>query len=279
MVTLGSVMKIIPFPSENSSNPLIRSMWVVEESDGVDIRVKAFPTGYPYLNVICGTTFSIRDHQNAVTETMAYLSGNSRYPFELNMRVIRRALTIQLQPYAIPYLTGIPADEFSDLRVPLDAFSRVLSDFLGKQINSDRESVEVLRNVNSFFDEFADNLTVDPRILGALHEVLNHRGAISPTVIGRGLHLGQRRLQQLFKRHMGMSLKSYTEIVRIQARTYDLLKGRTLDSVVPDGYYDQSHFIHSLKKQTGMSPTAFQKFITSSEHHGAYYISNLFYGT
>lgn len=271
-------MQIIPYPIDKALNGLIRRMWIVEEADGINIKVKAFPTGYPYINVISGTSFSIKDYKDDVTETKAYLSGNSRYPFELSMRVIKRALTIQLQPYAIPYLTGIPANEFSDQRVPLDSFSKILGGYLEEQISSDQKSMGVLRNVNSFFDEFADHLIVDSRVLSVFIEILKQRGNVSPNAMSAYLNLGQRRLQQLFKRNMGMSLKSYTEIVRIQDFTYQVLQGQKLDYVVPDGYHDQSHFIRTLKKQTSMAPKAFQKFITSSEHQGAYSISNLFCG-
>ncbi|WP_422103872.1 helix-turn-helix domain-containing protein [Winogradskyella sp.] len=271
-------MQIIPIQLDSSSKLLIRDMWIVEEANGINIQVKAFPTGYPYINVISGTAFSIKDHKGNTQETTAYISGNSRYPFELNMCVIKRALTIQLQPYAIPYLIGIPADEFSEQRVPLKAFSKQMSDYLGELINSNLKSSKVLQNASSFFKACADNLFVDIRVLKALHEIIKHRGNISVRTINSQLNLSQRRLQQLFRYNLGMSAKSYTEIVKIQNHTFNLLKGQKLDYIVPDGYYDQSHFIHHLKKQTSMSPTVFQKFITSSEHHGAYYVSNLFYG-
>lgn len=62
-------MQIIPAQLDNVSSLLIRNAWIVEESHGINIHVKAFPTGYPYINVISGTKFSIKDHKGEVLET------------------------------------------------------------------------------------------------------------------------------------------------------------------------------------------------------------------
>ncbi|MEM7486096.1 MAG: helix-turn-helix domain-containing protein [Bacteroidota bacterium] len=272
-------MQIIPIQLDSISNRLIRNAWVVEESDGIDIHVRAFPTGYPYINVISGTAFSIKDHKGNLLETTSYLSGNSVYPFDLDMRVIKRALTIQLQPYAIPYLTGIPANEFSELRVPIECFSTYLAERFEALINSDRTSQLVLGEVIKILHGQKPRAAIDKRVQVALEGILDTEGNISVNEINDRLNLSQRRLQQLFQKYLGLSAKSYSKVVRMQSHTFKLLNGKGLDSIVPDGYYDQSHFIHDVKKQTSMSPVAFQKFITSSEHHGAYYMSNLFYGT
>ncbi|GAA4272892.1 helix-turn-helix domain-containing protein [Aquimarina gracilis] len=271
-------MRIIPLPLDKISNILIRNMWIIEETNGININVKAFPTGYPYINVISGTSFTIKNINNNVLETSSYLSGNALTPFELNMSVIKRALTIQLQPYAIPYLTGIPANEFSELRVPIHCFSKYLSERLEELINSDLNSELVLQKVLTILNQYKNEALVDKRVYVALNNILSNRGHISINAINSKINLTQRRLQQLFKMYLGMSAKSYTRIVRMQSHTFKLLNGEKLDTIVPDGYFDQSHFIHDLKKQTSMSPLEFHKFITSSEHHAAYYVSNLFYG-
>lgn len=272
-------MQIIPAHLDSVSNQLIRNAWIVEEESGFDIHVRAFPTGYPYINVISGTKFSLKDHKGDVLETTSYLSGNSINPFELDMRVIKRALTIQLQPYAIPYLTGLPAYEFKNLRVPLNCFSKDMAEHLEILINSDFDSDLVLEEVISFFNKRKEKTQVDPRILSVLHNIMVNEGNISIDKINGQLNLSKRRLQQLFQKHLGLSPKSYSKVVKMQSHTFKLLNGKKLDYIVPDGYYDQSHFIHEMKKQTLMSPLAFQKFITSSDHYGAYYVSNLFYGT
>ncbi|UJH68627.1 AraC family transcriptional regulator [Allomuricauda sp. SCSIO 65647] len=272
-------MQIIPAQLDKISSLFIRNAWIVEESNGFDIHVKAFPTGYPYINVVSGTKFSIEDHKGNVLETTSYLSGNSIHPFELNMRVIKRAITIQLQPYAIPYLTGLSAHEFKDLRVPVDSFSKYLAERLETLISSDLESSFVLNEIIRLFSEQKEDSNVDPRILFVLQNIMTNEGNISIGQVNGQLNLSKRRLQQLFQKHLGLTLKSYSKVVKMQSHMFKLLNGKSLDYIVPDGYYDQSHFIHDMKEQTSMSPTAFQKFITSSEHHGAYYVSNLFYGS
>lgn len=271
-------MKIVPFALDSVSGLLIKSVWIIEEAKGIDVHVKSFPTGYPYISVIAGASFQIIDTKDDLLETKSYLSGNAVSPFDLNMPLIRRSLTIQLKPYAIPYLFGIPASDFVDHRIPLALFSPYLSRRFEALIESDRSSESVLEAVVAILKAHSKGFTVDQRMLCAMEDIIRYKGKASMALINSKINLSQRRLQQLFKEHIGLSPKAYSKIVRIQHHTFELLNGKGLDSVVPDGYFDQSHFIHELKQQTSMSPSIFAQYINAEEHQPAYFFSNLFYG-
>lgn len=271
-------MKIVPFELDSASSLLIKAIWIIEEANGIDVDVKSFPTGYPYISVISGTSFRIIDTKDDVLEARSYLSGNSVLPFDLNMPLISRSLTVQLKPYAIPYLFGIPASDFVDYRVPLSSFSPYLSRRFEALIESDLSSGTVLKEVVTILKEYSKGFMVDKRMLCAIEEIIRFKGNASMDIINSKINLSQRRLQQLFKEHIGISPKTYSKIVRVQHHTFEILNGKCIDSVVPEGYFDQSHFIHELKKQTSMSPNAFSQYINAKDHKSAYFFSNLFYG-
>ncbi len=271
-------MRIVPFELDSTSDVLIKAIWIIEETNGTDVNVKSFPTGYPYISVISGATFRIVDSKNTVLETKSYLSGPSVSPFDLNMPLVNRSLIIQLRPYAIPYLLGIPASDFANCQVPVSAFSLFLGRRFEALVDSDLSSESVLKEVVRILKEYVKDFKVDKRILCALEEILHYKGKASMDIINSKINLSQRRLQQLFKHHIGISPKAYSNIARVQYHTYELLNGKGIDLIVPDGYFDQSHFIHEVKKQTLMSPKAFSEYINAEEHKPAYYFSNLFYG-
>lgn len=73
-----------------------------------------------------------------------------------------------------------------------------------------------------------------------------------------GIH--QRKLERLFRRHIGVSPKSFQRINRFQAVLNKLLRLdlRDFTTVGHDAfYYDQAHFIHDFKFFTGCSPSHF----------------------
>lgn len=72
------------------------------------------------------------------------------------------------------------------------------------------------------------------------------------------LPIGQRRLERLFKHHVGLSPKRYARLLRI-ARSRELIKrgGAAVsltDTAHEAGYFDQAHFIHDFKAVTGVTP-------------------------
>ncbi len=134
----------------------------------------------------------------------------------------------------------------------------------------------VLRKTASILENRVTDGGIDPRVVGALDHILQNRGQGSISSLAGQVNLSQRRLQQLFRDYFGLSAKSYSRVVRLQHHTYELLTGRSIDTIVPDGYYDQSHFLHDLKRQTGLLPDAYVDVLNDPAHKPAYLSSNLF---
>lgn len=72
-----------------------------------------------------------------------------------------------------------------------------------------------------------------------------------------------RQLNNLFKKHLGVSPKRFIQIVRLNHGLDLIDKNNPLSNVAYElGYHDQSHFIRDFKKMTGMTP----KQMTSNEN-------------
>jgi len=74
--------------------------------------------------------------------------------------------------------------------------------------------------------------------------------------------LGQRRVEQRFKKEVGISPKLFHRTLRVNAAIKEMI-ARPDDSLTDisyrSGYYDQSHFIRDFKKFTGVTPSGFVK--------------------
>lgn len=269
-------MQVITHNPTKPLNQYVKHMWIVEENGAFNIDLKSFPIGYSYISIIDGSPFTIINRGNEYN-TKSYIAGPKRAFFNLNMSYVRRALTIQLQPYAIPYLFGIPASDFLEEIVSLNDVKPRLAALLEELIASQLPSNEVLQKVENLLLLDYNQEIVEDRMLNALYLLLNTGGNMKIKELSNHVNISQRRLQQLFQHNFGMSAKSYSRIVKMQYHTFQILNGKDLDAIIPDGYYDQSHFIHELKKQTGFLPNDFYDYINHETNKMAYLTSNLYF--
>ena len=104
-----------------------------------------------------------------------------------------------------------------------------------------------------------------PALPEALGWLQRHHGQGTIEALVVQLSIGQRRLERLFKRHVGLSPKQYARTLRI-AHSRDLIKrgrGRTplTDTAHEAGYFDQSHFIHDFTAVTGITPGGYLGYV------------------
>lgn len=71
------------------------------------------------------------------------------------------------------------------------------------------------------------------------------------------LGLGERRLQQLFLAHVGLSPKEVCRLARFRAlltRCRKAPRRSWIEVALEGGYYDQAHLIHEVRAFTGLTP-------------------------
>lgn len=95
-------------------------------------------------------------------------------------------------------------------------------------------------------------------LVSSLGWLQRHQGQVSIAALVEELPFGQRRLERLFQRHVGLSPKRYARLLRV-AHSRELIKlggsaTSLTDTAFTAGYFDQSHFIHDFKAVTGLTP-------------------------
>jgi len=268
-------MTLFTYHPKAPLSSIVRRMWVLEEDHPFEVRVRSFPVGYPFINVLSKSQFSIAFGETEIV-TSSYLAGANQVPFTLQMPVVERALTIQLQPFAIPGLLGIGAVDIRDQVIPLNDVDPMMAKRLEEVLCLEKDPDTVLQRTAAILEHRLSGGAIDPRVVGAFEYILRTHGQGSISGLVNQVNLSQRRMQQLFRDYFGLTAKSYSRVVRLQHHTCQLLTGRSLDTIVPDGYYDQSHFLHDLKRQTGLLPLAYADVVNDPAHKSAYFSSNIY---
>jgi len=251
-------------------------MWIVEDSNN-NVSVKSFPVGYPFLNIISGKPFLIERQNDEYLHTKSYLAGSMLSPFQLNMQLVKRAITIQLQPYGLYVLFGTPANEFHNQVLPIREFDPFFAEEMEELIEGNTPSEELLMIIEKRMINKLNVNKISDHIIPALSKILINSGNISIKELTAFLNISQRRLQQLFNQHIGLNPKKYCNIVKIQYHTYQILKNPNEHTFIPEGFYDQAHYIHELKKQTGMLPGDYQSYLCNPALSQAYLNSNIYF--
>ena len=72
--------------------------------------------------------------------------------------------------------------------------------------------------------------------------------------------IGERRIERMFDKYVGVSPKMFSRIVRFRGVVRSIETAESfglLDTALSFGYFDQSHMIHEFNEFAGTSPIAY----------------------
>jgi AraC-like DNA-binding protein len=168
-------------------------------------------------------------------------------------------LGVQFKPGgAFPFF-GFPVAELENQRLPLDAVWGPQAAELRDRIIAAPTPAAKMEVVERFLlARIQPGTEAHPGLLFALGCMarLPYTGGISRIIDRSGY--SHRRINQLFRREIGVLPKAYSRIRRFQ----DILRLAHHDTALPmaeialnHGYYDQAHFIHDIRDFSGLSPS------------------------
>lgn len=172
-------------------------------------------------------------------------------------------IIVVFQPNGIHQLLGIPANEFLDAIVSIDAVfgknGEILQDKLSEQSNN-QTRIELL---NQFFRNQISKKSQTNQVIinSSLDFIISNKGHFSVTQLVKYTGYTERHLERKFKESIGLNPKKFGNVVRLH-HFLKLLKDKPVDanftSICYDaGFSDQSHLIKDFRKHTGISPTEY----------------------
>lgn len=172
-------------------------------------------------------------------------------------------VTVTLRPGGIAALLGVPAAELAARDVPLDelwgAFAAEAQERLAPTPPTRERAVAmqaVLLDLLATRDARADAAAAE-----AVRMIERARGRIRVRELAAALGIGERRLEQIFHRHVGLSPKAACRIARFRS-TVALLQREPerawTDVAYACGFYDQSHLVNEFQALAGLAPGEFR---------------------
>lgn len=178
------------------------------------------------------------------------LTGIWDKPVEVNSYKGVDILGVRLFPKSLACFFDMSIGELRNINMEVDAIK------FRKPI--DIEILKHSKDINemiSFYELiFEDLLANEYALIAKLMDEIGLENNISE--ISESIGVSRRHLARVTKEQLGISPKSYVNIIRFIKAKKMLLEGERLSDIVYEcGYYDQSHLTKAFKKYTGKTPT------------------------
>jgi AraC-like DNA-binding protein len=173
-------------------------------------------------------------------------------------------LSISLRPGAAEALLGVPAGEISGTALSLDDLWGGESGGLLSQLEEQRGAGACVEVLERELERRLHHATPRARQAPAKALELLAAGRVLPSVreAAAALGLGERRLQQLFHSHVGLSPVAWRRLARLHACLLALRRRPATpwaEVAAEAGFYDQSHLIHEFRDLCGCTPADFRR--------------------
>lgn len=180
-------------------------------------------------------------------------------------------ISILFQPYAAKLFFDLPANEFYNQLIPVDAVNDLLWTDLCKRIS---DTTNIRRTIPLIEDFLIRKLNFDhayhlDRIACAINSIYS-ASKIEVSVLAETSCLTQKQFKRVFNTYVGCNPKEFIRINRFNKALNLLHKGINpgfAQLAHECGYSDQSHFIKDFKSFSGYTPLDFLTPDTSFHYH------------
>lgn len=218
----------------------VECYWTVKDNNTTPVKQKVIPDGFTEIIFHFGDHYRINLDGRWKKQSTQLLAGQISKFFYLENSGVTDILGIKLKPAALTHLFGIAMKDKVDKVEPL--------------------SIKIdPGNVDEYFNELCQKYPTDHPVDQALEIIFSKKGMTDVASVCKELSIGDRYLQQLFQKYVGLSPKFFARIVRF-SHIFSVIKEAApnwADVVYEAGYYDQSHFIRNFKAFTGEDPSEY----------------------
>jgi len=242
----------------------IECYWMMYSNDSVPVVEKIIPDGFTEIIFNYRDVYKSKISGDWNLQSPNLLAGQLKTFFYLQNTGTTGSVAIKLKPAALTQLFGMRMNQYVDQIVDLDSLPNLklqpLKEKLLAHVNDGSGIEEHL--VKGVLDEYfaviiqnaSENSIKDP-----LELIFSSHGLVTVAEMVAVAGVGERQLERLFKKYIGLSPKYYARIIRFNYifKLIESKNGSWAEIVYQSGYYDQSHFIQNFKAFTGEDPSSY----------------------
>jgi len=248
------------YPSA-SLHSVIDRYWSIEYDGSSDAPVEpVLPDGCPEIVFNLADRFQrIPTYGDVETQSSAIVSGQIRSRLLIRPTGRVSLFGVRFRPHAAAGFLGVAMSSLTDHIVPLESVVGVFSGELESRIAEAETFEDRVIVVEAALESRRSK--GDAGIAAGLTKLIaDSGGRFSVRELVDRSGIGERRMERMFDKYVGVSPKVFSRIVRFRGvvRSIDTADSfGLLDTALSFGYYDQSHMIHEFNEFAGTSPLAY----------------------
>ena len=166
---------------------------------------------------------------------------------------------IEFLPGGLFCLTGIRQTDLTDLQLPIWQVNARLHSLVADAFENAESIGSFIDSLNTIFLSYIQNRTLPPGLCSAIDNINRFKGCLAVKELAKRAFYSERHLNRFFNDCLGMNIKTFSNIVRINYLLQEMNKGyyRPVDVAQNTGFYDQAHFIHTFKSICGATPKTY----------------------
>ncbi len=242
---------------------------MVDESERADSKseIPIFADGYPGIMFQQSENGFYQQPGNKKLSEL-FLYGQTITPFTLNAEGSFNFVVVQLYPFASKYLLDIDPKKLNDDCYDLLQLKHI---DIESYHNSLTAAQTVGDKVNIIYKLIAkliesDRIPEEDTIQKAIKFILTNNGQVKISELVNQLYVTERTLERNFVSQVGLTPKQFSKIIQFQSSLDNLGRSdfsRLTDIGQDSGFADQSHFIRTFKKYTGLTPSYYLQQMTA----------------
>lgn len=235
---------------------IVECYWIVENSDPAPAKQKIIPDGFTELIFHYGDPYRISIDGTWTTQTRTLLAGQIDKHFFLENSGRSGIFGIKLRPTALTSLFGLDMKTLTNRVVDLTSLTNIPIRELGEILTGSASHDTKINAANAFFEKIPS--TPSP-VGNVVNKIIDNHGMIAVNEMAGIAGVGERQLENLFKKYVGLSPRLYARIIRF-SYIFELIheKKTWSDLAYEAAFYDQSHFIRNFRDFTGENPAGYQ---------------------
>ncbi len=244
-------------------DPFIDRYWSIESAATAGAPVEpVLPDGCPEIVFNLADRFQrIPKFGDLETQASAIVSGQLRRRILIRPTGHVELFAVRFRPHAAFGFLGVGMSSLTDQVLPLADVIGAASGEIESQIYQAGDFNKRIAMVEKILTAKLVNSNGDSSTAGSLTGMIaSSGGRISVRELGHRSGIGERRIERVFDKYVGVSPKIFARIVRFNGVVRSMEAADSfglLDTALSFGYYDQSHMIHEFNEFAGTNPSAF----------------------
>lgn len=179
-----------------------------------------------------------------------YLTGVWTKPVNVKGRKNVKLIGIRFKLIAAEYIFKHSLKDILDTSTPLPVNFWGVENFPIEDFEKFTSSLLLVVN-----DKLKNAKEIDERKLRLFQLLYENKGSLNISQLTQNVHWSSRQINRYFNKQYGFSLIKFSNILKCRSSYPDIAKGK----LFPKQYYDQPHFIKSVKRYTGVTPKELYK--------------------